>query len=520
MIVKGIVLLGMIVGWLGGSTLQAQEQQSIAVTPAVFDLPLHRGQEWRSSVTVQNQSNRPLLLSATVVEYSPTTAEGEQFAVPAPDVPAETSLARWLDVPTSTITLPPHQTATVPFTISVPSAATPGDHHAAVLIGTDQSQSDVASQLRTSQLVATLFSVQVAGAVDRQGEIASFSATPRVLSDADGEFSLTFRNTGTVYVQPRGRVVLYNLWGQPRGEVSLADNLFGRVLPGEAVTRSVNWSGRSSWLQFGPYTAVAEVAFGSAATEQTQAETTVWILPITQLLVVGVATLLLLLVVYAAARSYVRLLLEEAGIDPGGRSADRSHAEPVVLTAATRDTAQTVSRLGNRSVQNGVASIDHMRKQHPWVVLLLTVLVVSAVFSGWFFLRETTPPPTSASIDASATTSEDRLYQQLQQQLPTDSRSAMSLSAPVRVVNVSGRTGTAATLSLRLRTLGIAVSDLSRDMSRTAQKTVIVYHPAVKDDAVQLSHALDGALLSALPPAQQNDDPAVVIYVGAEHIGW
>lgn len=59
--------------------------------------------------------------------------------------------------------------------------------------------------------------MRVEGDVQEDGGIREFRAIDSFLDTPDVTFSLRFENKGNVHLQPRGNIVITNMWGQREG---------------------------------------------------------------------------------------------------------------------------------------------------------------------------------------------------------------------------------------------------------------------------------------------------------------
>lgn len=141
---------------------------------------------------------------------------------------------KWLALAENTVKVPPRTRAEIPFTVTVPAGAVPGDHPSAVVVGDGTRESGVRVHLRVSGPTLAALSVEKV-AVTERGEGASIAYTlvnrgntalnPRLAVSADGVFGKLLRRAERplpVELLPGQRVTLHEPWQHAPG-LELAD---------------------------------------------------------------------------------------------------------------------------------------------------------------------------------------------------------------------------------------------------------------------------------------------------------
>ncbi|MGI5398507.1 hypothetical protein ACQEVG_03420 [Streptomyces sp. CA-135486] len=134
-----------------------------------------------------------------------------------------TGAGTWITLASETLTVPPRTRAEIPFSVTVPSGALPGDHPGAIMAASDGRESGVRIHLRVSGPTLAAFTVEdvriLTGAihytlVNRGNTVLS----PRVAFRADGLFGQVLRRaprTLPVELLPGRRVGLAEKWPDP-----------------------------------------------------------------------------------------------------------------------------------------------------------------------------------------------------------------------------------------------------------------------------------------------------------------
>lgn len=136
---------------------------------------------------------------------------------------AEASCAAGLGVP---VTLEPGAQAQVPFTITVPADATPGDHAAGIVAAFEQQTTDATgSAVQVAQRVGTRIYLRVDGpltsSVRVSGTVAGYDGSLNPVAAGTGRVGFDVTNTGNVRLSASPQVSLTGPFGIDLGTVTL-----------------------------------------------------------------------------------------------------------------------------------------------------------------------------------------------------------------------------------------------------------------------------------------------------------
>src|SRR5690606_4502697 len=137
------------------------------------------------------------------------------------DMTEGTTLAEWIEITKDPVVLGPGQSAPVPFTVRVPENVSPGGHFAAIMVGTRPPENSGEFQIKTSQIVTSLFFLRISGDVIENGMIREFRSTETFYSEPEVGFEVRFANKGNVHIQPQGEIKIKNMWGKERGTIPI-----------------------------------------------------------------------------------------------------------------------------------------------------------------------------------------------------------------------------------------------------------------------------------------------------------
>lgn len=314
-----ILTFALLLGWLGAvapsSALAQADDFTLTVTPPLFQVSVAPGDTWKSAVKVVNSNDYPISVVARPVNFEATGEEGRGSFVPLLQSSEDkNSLGGWIGIQPEPVTVPAGQTASIPFVISVPEDASPGGHYAALLISNQSGEASDGTSISIASSIASLLFFRVAGEIEEEGLIRSFSAEQPLYQEPEATFDLRFQNLGNVHLRPQGTIVIYNMWGKERGHINLNHKTeFGNVLPGTVRKFTFTWRGEESLFDIGRYTAQATLSYGKEERVNVVRETIFWIIPIwTVVQVLGGGLLALLFIMYAMRRYVARALRLEA----------------------------------------------------------------------------------------------------------------------------------------------------------------------------------------------------------------
>jgi len=532
-----------VIGILGSflvfpGTLFAQEKQILSVTPPLFQLSIDPGDIWKSSIKVVNGNPYPLTVFAEVVNFAPEGELGRGKFIPiASDDDSNTTLASWIEISGGPHMIPPEQTKEVQFFVDVPEDASPGGHFAAILIGTEPPQSEDNLAVLTSQVVTTLFFTRVEGNVIEKGDIREFSATDPFIPDPNAEFVLRFENKGNVHLQPRGNILITNMWGKERGTIPINhQSHFGNVLPESIREFNFTWKGEKSITEIGRYKAIATLAYGKDGIKNTTAITYFWVIPVKATLMTLVGVIAFILFVTWAIKLYIRRMLVLAGVDVREhREAKRQKSGEGVsgdINLMSYEKVAAPIRSGAVDLRERLTGVgrfgDVIRTLGGFIVhyriFFISAVVISVGFVALvYFISSASTDQKNYEVtiersDGSTTvSSEEIIKERIQEGVPSDINREQHFD--LELINESGEPGVAASAALLLEGAGYKITALDTSIGVRSSNTIIVFDSAVKMEAEALQAIFEGSVLSEVEDLPEDDArPTIKIFFGADRL--
>jgi hypothetical protein len=516
--------------------VHAQASQVLSVTPPFSQMVVKPGDVFKSYIKIINANAYPLTVYATPVNFESSDEQGHPKFIPLiGDTVDAATFAGWIDVTREPVTILPESSAQVDYVVTVPEAASPGGHFAAILIGTrPPGEAGEAGVVKTSQVVSSLFLARVAGEVVEEGQIREFSVARSFISTPQAEFVLRFENSGNVYLQPQGDITIFNMWGKERGFIPVNHKTnFGNVLPKSIRKFSFSWEGTPSLTDIGRYKAVATLSYGIDDKESVYRTVYFWVIPVKATLITLGFILLFGLFIFLSVRLYVRRVLDMAGIAPVPA---RTRAMPSKVqgerTAAprrvTRSEIVAPLRAGVLDLRRAVAPkpVEHIErltvatymKQYRTFFLACCIGLAGISLMVWYVMDArlaSRPYEVTVRNDAGDVTLTPSQTKAVGEVAPDVSAPPTLSDRPrVSIVNASGEPGAATAFVEKLEKEGYAIGDISTDAD-TRSGSVIIFNADQVERAKQLSELWDDIPLSARPLGEEAE-PALLIIVGAD----
>ncbi|MFJ1540621.1 WxL protein peptidoglycan domain-containing protein [Micromonospora chalcea] len=201
-----------------------------------FTYDLAPGDTVTDHVGVTNLGDRPLTFAVYGTDAY-TTTDGA-FAL-LPSDRAATDVGAWIGVERRSWTVPPGRRADIPFRLTVPRDATPGDHTGGVIAAVAQDGVTADGQrVRLDQRIAARVYLRVAGevrpAVTVESVRVDYDTPLNPIGRADLTVTYRIRNSGNVRVGGTGAVVVDGPGGWTLSRTSPVD--LPELLPGAEFT--------------------------------------------------------------------------------------------------------------------------------------------------------------------------------------------------------------------------------------------------------------------------------------------
>jgi hypothetical protein len=244
------MLVGATAGITAGTAVAAGDDVSWTVRTASnhfgdartsYSYAVNPGGKIEDALVVANHGKAPLTLGVYAADGF-TTGSG-QFDLITKDR-TSVGVGTWVKADQASVTVKPGKSAELPFTVSVPANATPGDHAGGII--TSLVQADDADGINVDRRLAILIKLRVGG--DLKPTLAvedlqvNYRGTMNPFGKGDADVSYTIRNTGNALLSAKQSATASGPFGWLRTSVNESDP-GQKLLPGESRKVSVRLRG-------------------------------------------------------------------------------------------------------------------------------------------------------------------------------------------------------------------------------------------------------------------------------------
>jgi len=243
----------------------------MTLTPPLIKNNMNPGETWMSTVKLVNNNKQKLTVYTEIQDFR-SSPEGGVELIPIKESEGSDSqtgfLRQWMQIQKGPFVIPPFDSIEIPFEIKVPETAEPGGHYAAILVGTKPGGELDGSGISISSMISSLVLINIAGDIVEKGRIREFSTDKSYYKTPKVNFKLRFENTGNVHLQPKGNIVIKDMFGKEVGLIDInKDTAYGNVLPGSVKTWNFLWEGETGIFKMGKYNAVITLHYGEKTSE-------------------------------------------------------------------------------------------------------------------------------------------------------------------------------------------------------------------------------------------------------------
>lgn len=276
--------------------------KGLTVIPPRFELLANPGDIVSEKIRIKNDSDFPVNYQVVVEDFA---SSGEEGAVVLEEESSDQSfsLAKWISPELNELILQPQEERVFTYSINVARTAEPGGHYASILFTSNPTQ-NIPGAANVASRVGSLILLRVSGNVDEKAVIETFEA-PAYSQKGPIPFTLRVKNNGNVHVQPKGTIIITNLFGKKVDEVPLKS---ANVLPGSVRKTETFWDKQNL---LGSYTATLVATYGQQNLPLTAASNFMVASPLSVgLIITAGAALILFIISLFSSRSRIRRALK------------------------------------------------------------------------------------------------------------------------------------------------------------------------------------------------------------------
>lgn len=289
--------------------VSAQESSSIKIQPTLVEEKVEPGKSFSSILSATNLGSVAQVYKVSVQDIESIDADGHPvFAKEHETTGFE--MSSWVKIPRPDITIAPGATVEVPFTVTVPTDASPGGHFGTIFLSTAGEKPKTVGASVGYQ-VGAILSFQVAGDIKEEARIRQFTSEKTVYGESKAVFHVKVENLGNTLVRPRGLLEIVDMFGKKTATLNLNDSE-AAILPHGMREFTVTWD--DDRVRMGKYQAIATLEYGTDVKHTIFQELSFWVIPSKVVLPVLGIIFLVALILYIWVKLYIRKKMKEYGM--------------------------------------------------------------------------------------------------------------------------------------------------------------------------------------------------------------
>jgi hypothetical protein len=283
---------------------QSEDRQSVGqgsalrISPAVVDNALDPGTEFELNLRLTNLTEGPLAVRSASRELGGdqdlTQAQRQAF-----------NASDWFEIAESEFILVGGETRDIEVQVSVPEDAEPGGHYATLDFEAFRAEASTPGATTINARVNASIYLTILGDIREDIEFVGPVQTETFRTDAfPTEFEFELRNAGNVHTQPRGELVVRDIFGRVTQRIDI--DQAGVLLPGSTrLYDELDWE---QGLTAGMFNVTATLEVGPSATIIESEPTQFYLVPLVLIVpLVALALLALAVVLVVRKRRRTRL---------------------------------------------------------------------------------------------------------------------------------------------------------------------------------------------------------------------
>lgn len=272
------------------STARAQARIPLVVAPARQTIAIDAGNSENLQIKFFNESITPVSGNIKAVDFIVTGSDGSPILL-------EDQVNDWVKLPYDRASIASGDVLRVNFKVTVPKDTQPGGRYVAIIFeqtGQLSQTSETESVSAVSPRIVGLLSIRVNGPIIESAFVDVFK-TPKFMEFGKIPVDFTVVNKGGYHINPKGQITLTNWMGKEIERVTIDDkNIFPNA------SRIYDAKLGQTWM-FGRYSVGLTASYGEQG-KTLLANSFVWVVPITVVVIIIFSILILILAVYLISR--------------------------------------------------------------------------------------------------------------------------------------------------------------------------------------------------------------------------
>ena len=285
-----------------GGLLLANNAFALTIAPPIFEVNANPGDNLTQSIKIFNETDNWTTVYVSTANFIAKAGE-EGTPEFLPYVEGDNSLANWIEIDKTPITL------------------LPSDQKTAIFFGTQPSDAS-GSSIGLSSKLGALVLLTVSGNINEAGSLLEFNLSdPKPFYDhLPVGLSVLFQNSGNVHLKPQGQITITNILGQVSDKIPVNNEDSGKnILPDTSRHLDTVWTrgaievrdngfwdklnNEISNFALGRYKASLDLGYGTQG-KTAGASLVFWVFPWQLILVLFLTALILIFLAVRTIRGY------------------------------------------------------------------------------------------------------------------------------------------------------------------------------------------------------------------------
>lgn len=272
-----------------------QFKSGFSISPPSFDIKANAGDVLTNTVKIENTTNQRLDLTAKAISF---VAYGNEGQIQLTDEDSTFSIKSWVTFQNPEFSVDPGEIKLFNYFINIPTNVEPGSHFGSIVFSTSPSSTSV-NAAKVVQEIGSVILIKLPGDVIEDAKVSYFRSASNTFTDPNVKLETLLNNTGSVVVQPSGKIIIEDIFGSTVQTVDIGGR---NILPGSQRVFDQEFS----FDKIGYFKAKLELKYG---TSKTLSAETSFITLYTQRLIPTIGLILLLLVLYLLFRKRINKAL-------------------------------------------------------------------------------------------------------------------------------------------------------------------------------------------------------------------
>ncbi len=227
--------------------------KGITLSPVISKITLNKGETYNGKLYITYNNNSKV--NANILVYAFRQSGDTAHPKFSNKINKLSESIHWIKIQKN-VTLYPHKSIAINYTINVANNASPGGHFLSIIVSITKSGNE-----KIVESVGSLLIITINGKIISSGYIQNFGATKKIFLENPINLYLDFANTGNIQLSPFGYITISNIFGNTIKVIEINKNQ-SLDLPKSTRLYTTNFNLKNFINQFGIYQATLNLTYG------------------------------------------------------------------------------------------------------------------------------------------------------------------------------------------------------------------------------------------------------------------